>query len=238
MSHLDRSVFQAEEKDLLFLFLIARLQGYFRVGGIQEQLSSQVKRGEFDLALNHPERQTTTVALAKVSCSHRTPFHDLPNISSCRFQGDPMNRLMIQAVLSLSLCPLAVRASAAQQAADAPQSSAITERVEAIKNARTICIHSETLFLTVSTLERSLMMQKNWDQLGLNIVGEECKSDLQINVDRLHFTHIHTYVLTDKSKGIVLAAGRVRALDGVVASGPMAERIVKILSANRLPAQP
>ena len=149
-----------------------------------------------------------------------------------------MNRLMIQAVLSLSLCPLAVPASAAQQAAEAPQSSAIAERVEAIKNARTICIHSETLFLTVSTLERALMMQKDWDQLGLNIVGEECNADLQINVDRLHFTHIHTYVLTDKSKGIVLAAGRVRALDGVVASGPMAERIVKILSADRLPAQP
>jgi hypothetical protein len=162
-----------------------------------------------------------------------------------------MNRLMIQAVLSLSLCPLAVAQSeqpaspstssqptpAAQQAADAPQSSAIAERVQAIKNARTICIHSETLFLTVSTLERALMKQKNWGRLGLNIVGEGCSADLQIDVDRLHFTHIHTYVLTDKSTRIVLAAGRVRAFDGVVASGPMAEQIVKILSAARLPAQ-
>jgi hypothetical protein len=162
-----------------------------------------------------------------------------------------MNRLMIQAVLSLSLCPLAVGhseqpaspstssqpAPAAQQAADAPRSSAIAERVQAIKNARTICIHSETLFLTASTLERALMKQKNWDRLGLNIVGEGCSADLQIDVDRLHFTHIHTYVLTDKSTRIVLAAGRVRALDGVVASGPMAEQIVKILSAGRLPAQ-
>jgi hypothetical protein len=109
--------------------------------------------------------------------------------------------------------------------------------MQAIKNARTICIHSETLFLTVSTLERALMKQKNWDRLGLNIVGEGCSADLQINVDRLHFTHIHTYVLADKSTGIVLAAGRVRALDGVVASGPMAEQIVKILSAARLPAR-
>jgi hypothetical protein len=161
-----------------------------------------------------------------------------------------MNRLMMQAVLSLSLCPLAVAqfkqppspstgsqpALAAQHAADAPQSSAIAERVQAIKNARTICIHSETLFLTVGTLERALMKQKNWDRLGLNIVGEGCSADLQIDIDRLHFTHIHTYVLTDKSTRIVLAAGRVRAFDGVVASGPMAEQIVKILSA-RLRAQ-
>jgi len=35
----------------------------------------------------------------------------------------------------------------------------------------------------------------------------------------------------------VLASGRVRAFDGVVASGPMAEQIVKILSAARLTAQ-
>lgn len=159
-----------------------------------------------------------------------------------------MNRLMIHAVLLLSLCPLAVAQSqqpaspstssqaapAVQRRADAPQSSAIAERVQAIKNAQTICIHSETLFLTVSTLERALMKQKNWNRLGLNIVGEGCNADLQIDVDRLHFTHIHTYVLTDKSTRIVLAAGRVRAFDGVVASGPMAEQIVKILSAARL----
>jgi hypothetical protein len=162
-----------------------------------------------------------------------------------------MNRLMIQAVLLLTLplltAPLSARASSpsanselappTQQAANSSQSSAVAERLRAVQNARTVCIHSETLFLTVSTLERALMKQKNWDRLGLNIVGEERSADLQINVDRLHFTHIHTYTVTDKSTGIVLAAGRVRAFDGVVASGPMAERIVKILSADRLPMQ-
>jgi len=162
-----------------------------------------------------------------------------------------MNRFMIQAILSLSVCPLAVAQTgqsvssttssqptpAAQQAADAPQASTVAERTEAIRSARTICIHSETLFLTVSTLERALMKQKDWDRLGLNIVGEGRGADLQLDVDRLHFTHIHTYVLTDKSTGIVLAAGRVRAFDGVVASDPMAEQLLKILSAARLPAQ-
>ena len=163
-----------------------------------------------------------------------------------------MNRLMIQAVLFLTLCSLLVAqqsrqatspstaaqlAPAEQQAADVPQSSALAERMQAIRNARTIRINSETQYLTVSTLERALMKQKNWDQLGLNIVGNGCSADLEIEVHRLVFTHIHTYVLTDKSTGIVLAAGRVRAFDGVVASGPMAEQIVKILSAARLPAQ-
>jgi len=148
-----------------------------------------------------------------------------------------MNRLMIKVVISLSLYPLAAPALAAQQAADAPQPPAVAERIQAMKSARTVCIHSETAFLTVSTLERALMKQKNWDRLGLNIIGETCGADLEINVDRLHFTHIHTYVLMDRSTAIVLAAGRVRALDGVVASGPMAEQIVKILSAARLTAR-
>jgi hypothetical protein len=167
-----------------------------------------------------------------------------------------MNHLKIQAVLFLSVCPLLVaqqprqaaspttasllgpagKETVGQEAADAPQSSVVTERALAIKNARTICVNSETDFLTDSTLERALMKQKNWDALGLNIVGNGCKADLEIEVHRVVFTHIHTYVLTDKATGIVLAAGRVRALDGVIASGPMAEQIVKILSAARLPA--
>ena len=162
-----------------------------------------------------------------------------------------MNRLMIPAALFLALCPLlaaqqprqaaspsttAQLAPAGQQAAVVPQSSAVAERILAIKNARTIRINSETQYLTVSTLERALMKEKNWDQLGLNIVGSGCSAGLEIEVHRLVFTHIHTYVLTDKSTGIVLASGRVRAFDGVVASGPMAEQIVKILSAARLPA--
>jgi hypothetical protein len=148
-----------------------------------------------------------------------------------------MKHLMIQTVLSLSLSPLALAQTQRATSLPDPQpSSTGAERAQAIKKARTICIHSETAFLTVSTLERALMKQKNWDSLSLNIVGA-CSADLQIDVDRLHFTHIHTYVLTDRGSGIVLAAGRVRALDGVIASGPMAEQIVKILSAARLPYQ-
>lgn len=163
-----------------------------------------------------------------------------------------MNRLIMQAVLLTILSPLAVAQSestvlpdsseaaapAAHEASDVSQLSATAERMKAMKNARTVCIHSETVFLTVSTLERALMKQKDWDRLGLTIVGtgEGCSADLEIHVDRLHFTHIHTYVLTEERTGIVLAADRVRAIDGVVASGPMAEHLVKILSAARLPA--
>jgi len=147
-----------------------------------------------------------------------------------------MNRLLLQGLLSLSLSQLALAQNKQVPPLADPASNSVADRVQAIKVARTICIHSETVFITLSTLERALLKQKNWDRLGLNLVSA-CSADLQIDVDRLHFTHIHTYILTDKNSGIVLAAGRVRALDGVIASGPMAEQIVKVLAAARLRTQ-
>jgi len=92
--------------------------------------------------------------------------------------------------------------------------------------------------LTVSTLDRALLRQKDWEKLGLNIVDNTVGADLELKVDRLVLTHIHTYVLTDKATGIVLASGRVRAFDGVVASGPMAEQIVKVLTSARIQGKP
>jgi hypothetical protein len=164
-----------------------------------------------------------------------------------------MNRLMLQAALSVVLCPLLTAQqptqaastsspsqapSEAQSMADVLQPSAANQRILAVKNARTISVNSDTVFLTVSTLDRALMNQKGWGQLGLNIVDVPHGGDLEIQVDRLVFTHIHTYILTDKATGIVLASGRVRAFDGVVASGPMAEQIVNALCAARLSARP
>jgi hypothetical protein len=122
------------------------------------------------------------------------------------------------------------------------------DRSQVLKNARTIVICSETEFLTSATLDRALMRQTDWNKLGLSIVSDSCfdnprsskprPAELKLQVNRVIFTHIHTYVLTDKATGFVLASGQVRALDGVVAAGPMAEQIVKVLTASRLQGKP
>jgi hypothetical protein len=187
-----------------------------------------------------------------------------------------MNRPMLQAVLFVSLCPLLVAQQPTQAALPSttaqpaqaiqitgslqltrpaqepveehPFTAADLDRGQILKKAQTICIFSDTDFLSSATLSRALLNQKDWDKLGLSIVDspryvdprttKPRPAELQLQIDRVVFTHIHTYVLTDRATGIVLASGRVRAFDGVVASGPMAEQIVKILSAARLPAQP
>jgi hypothetical protein len=159
-----------------------------------------------------------------------------------------MNRSILQGILFLVVCPvlmaqhlqqsapgLPTLGAAAAQPESGAQSSAPVNRAEILRNARTIHISSQTAFLTVGTMERALLKQKDWEKLGLNIVVNQGSADLHLQIDRLIFTHIHTYVLTDRRSGIVLAAGRVTAFDGIVASGPMAGQIVKILSTARLP---
>jgi hypothetical protein len=186
-----------------------------------------------------------------------------------------MNRPMIQAVLLLSLSPLLAAQQQPQAATTLPTqqpvqtiqitgsielthpvpkpveepllSAADLDRDKVLKEARTLCIFSETDFLSPATLSRALLSQKDWEKLGLSIVdspryvdprtSKPRPAELQLQIDRIVFTHIHTYVLTERATGVVLASGRVRAFDGVVASGPMAEQIVKILSAARLPAR-
>jgi len=133
-------------------------------------------------------------------------------------------------------------------AEEPPLASADLDRSQVLKQARTIVICSETQFLTSATLDRALMRQTDWDKLGLSIVSDSCydnpratkprPAELKLQINRVVFTHIHTYILTDKATGFVLASGQVRAFDGVVASGPMAEQIVKVLTAARLQGKP
>ncbi len=156
-----------------------------------------------------------------------------------------MNRLMLKAALCITLSPLAAAAQQPAQSTLAPQSSedallpsASAERNNAIHNARTISVLSETIFLSESTLDRALLNQKGWDKLNLSLIREGHPADLEIQVNRVVFTHVHTYIVTDRVTHLVLASGRIHALDGVLASGPMAAQIVKALAAARLPATP
>jgi hypothetical protein len=105
-----------------------------------------------------------------------------------------------------------------------------------IKNAKTVYIHSKTQFLTVDTLDHALRQQKEWPDLGLTIVEDRSTADLLIEIDRVVFTNVHTFVLSDKKTSIVLGSGKVPAFNGIIASDPMAKEIVEIFSAARLSA--
>jgi Trypsin-like peptidase domain len=125
--------------------------------------------------------------------------------------------------------------------AEVPKSSAAIASAnprEILKNAKTIYIHSKTAFLTVDTVDRALTMQKDWDKLGLTIVGEERVADLIVEIDRPLFTYVHTFVISDKKTTIVLGSGKQTAFDGTIASGGLAKDIVKIFATARFPPPP
>ena len=126
-----------------------------------------------------------------------------------------------------------------QQAAQVPASSAAiagSDPKQILKSAKSIYIHSKTSFLTVDTLDRALALEKDWDKLGLTIVGDARVADLLIEIDRPLFTYVHTYVVSDKRTTIVLGSGKVTAFDGTIASGGLAKDIVKLFSSARLGA--
>lgn len=126
----------------------------------------------------------------------------------------------------------------AKLAADVPQSSAAiagADPNQMLRNAKAIYIHSKTSFLTVDTLDRALVLQKDWPVLGLTLVQDKRVADLLIEIDRPLFTYVHTFVIVDKRTSIILGSGKVTAFDGTIASGGLAKDIVKIFSAARLP---
>lgn len=125
----------------------------------------------------------------------------------------------------------------AQQAAAAPESSAAiagSDPRQILRNARTVYLRSKTSFLTVDTVDRALLQQKDWAKLGLTIVEDPRVADLLITFDRPLFTYVHTFVIVDKRTSIILGSGKVTAFDGTIASGGLATDIVKILASARL----
>jgi Trypsin-like peptidase domain len=124
----------------------------------------------------------------------------------------------------------------AKIAADVPQSSAAiadSDPKQILKRAKTVFIHSKTSFLTVDTLERALLLEKDWRALGITMVQDPRVADLLIEIDRPLFTYVHTFVIADKRTSIVLGSGKVTAFDGTIASGSLAKDITKIFAAAR-----
>ncbi|HEY4360894.1 MAG TPA: S1C family serine protease [Bryobacteraceae bacterium] len=127
------------------------------------------------------------------------------------------------------------------KAAILPASSAAvaaSDPKQALRNAKTIFIRSKTTFLTVDTLDRALAVKKDWPKLGLTIVQDQRVADLLIEIDRPLFTYIHTFVIVDKKTSAVLDSGKVTALDGTLASNGIADDLVKIFLAVRVPPPP
>ena len=128
----------------------------------------------------------------------------------------------------------------AQTAALLPSNSSDVGQLskeQLITRAKTVYLHSKTSFLTIDTLQRALLANKQWNTLGLTIVEDPRLADLKIEVDRPLFTYVHTFVLSDNKTTVVLGSGKQTAFDGTIASTGLAKDIVAILAPVRDPKQ-
>jgi hypothetical protein len=130
-----------------------------------------------------------------------------------------------QEVDGLAKPPTAAQHRSEAERADAAAVASVRPG-EVLVHARTICIETKTVFFTPETLERKLMVEKDFAQLGLVIVKDPKVADLLIQIDRPLFTHQRTYTVFDPKTTVVLLTGNVRAFDGTLASGPIAKQIV------------
>ena len=132
------------------------------------------------------------------------------------------------------LCAFAAFSAFSQSALPTATADPNTDPRQLLRQARTVYVHSNTDFLIPDTMDRALMQQKQWRDLGLTLVGDPKAADLHLELDRQIFTHIHTFVLSDRQTTVVLGSGRQWGLNGTLAAGGLAEDIVKLLAAARL----
>lgn len=157
-----------------------------------------------------------------------------------------MNRLtLLLASLLLPLVVLHAQAPAASpdstvklQQSQSSDPIANLEPNDLLVKDRTLFIDSRTIFIPVDVMQKALLCRKEWPQLHIRLVNNPKVADMKLKIDRVHFTHLHTYVLSDERSSIILGAGQARALDGIIASGSLAEQVIKILLATRTPPPP
>ena len=115
-----------------------------------------------------------------------------------------------------------------------PPSSASLVRqnpTDLLRSAHTVFIHTRTVWFTTATLERDLMKQRGFRDLGLTVVRDSKLADLTIEVDRPLWTYTFTVAVQDARTSMLLGNTQVIAASGELASPTLAGKIVKMISA-------
>ena len=117
-----------------------------------------------------------------------------------------------------------------------PPSSASLARenpTDLLRKARTVFVHSRTVWFTTATLEKELMKQRGFHDWGLTVVRDRKLADLDVEVDRPLWTYTFTVVVQDARTSMLLGNDEVIAASGGLAAPSLAEKIVKMIGAAR-----
>ena len=112
----------------------------------------------------------------------------------------------------------------------------VKEPIDAAKSpvsAQTLSVASRTDFFNPMLLEEELINDAGFRALGINVVTGPAIGDLLVIVDRPLLTYDFTYAVRDLQKGVVLATGKVTAIDGPHAAPKIAREVVHDLEKAR-----
>ena len=105
-----------------------------------------------------------------------------------------------------------------------------------LRKARTFFVSSDTSFFEPIQLQAALRKRDefvNWEMAIIDGWNNREVADVHIEIDRPLFTYTFTYQLTDRSRGIVLATGKITAFDGNAAAPQLAAKIVEEIKKAR-----
>lgn len=97
-------------------------------------------------------------------------------------------------------------------------------------HARLLFISSNTNYFEAVQLENALRKRNEIDAWEVAMIDDWQKRDVadtHIEIDRPFFTFTFTYKITNRNTGIVLATGKINAMDSNAAAPMLAERIIE-----------
>src|SRR5687768_17912182 len=133
------------------------------------------------------------------------------------------------------------KAAEEKLAAEEAAKIAATNPRTLLSNARTLFISSDTKFFEEVQLQSALGKREEMRTWQLGIIdgwGNREKADIFIEIDRPLFTYTFTYEMLDQKTGLVLATGKVTAIDGDAAAPMLAEKIIEEIKKARAVANP
>jgi len=145
---------------------------------------------------------------------------------------------LVDGTLNLALGAGSALQMPASQQSPASRGVINADRKDILQSAKTAAISTRTMYFTPETLERELVRQREYEALGLLLVKDKRVADLLITVDRPLFTYTFTYAVTDAKTSVVVATGKVTAIDGNTAAGKIAKELVARWAALRQQPRP
>ena len=97
---------------------------------------------------------------------------------------------------------------------------------------RTVAVMSRSVWIKATSLEEALAENAEFAQAGMQVVAASSRADLVITLDRPIFTWTWTYSVRERQTGVVIAAGKLDAIDGEEAARKLAVEITRRFMAS------